>query len=125
MLEGFDPNSIADERARQCIIQLLNLIEELQMENRELRAEVQRLGDEINRLKREQGRPVTKPNKAAPAGSESANAARRTAYHIVAHKLAVATYQMWRHGMAYDERWLFGPYSIYLYFDPDAVCPAK
>ena len=73
MLEGFDPNSIADERARQWIIQSLNLIEELQLENRELRAEVQRLYDEIHRLNGAQGRPVLQPNNAAPAGSEGAN----------------------------------------------------
>jgi transposase len=35
-------------------------------------------------------------------------AARRIAYNIVAHKLAVAAYQVWRQGVAYDEPLLFG-----------------
>lgn len=35
-------------------------------------------------------------------------AARRIAYNIVAHKLAVAAYQIWRQGTVYEERLLFG-----------------
>jgi transposase len=35
-------------------------------------------------------------------------AARRIAYNIVAHKLAIGAYQIWRHGAVYDERLLFG-----------------
>ena len=54
MLEGFDPNAIHDvEGARQAIVQLLNLVEALASDNRELRDENQRLRDEINRLKEE------------------------------------------------------------------------
>ena len=34
--------------------------------------------------------------------------ARRIAYNIVAHKLAVGAYQIWRHGRVYDEQLLFG-----------------
>jgi hypothetical protein len=64
MLEDFDLNSIQDiEGARQAILKLLNLIEELAGENRKLREENQQLHDEINRLKGEQGKPEIKPNK--------------------------------------------------------------
>jgi hypothetical protein len=64
MLEGFDPNTIQDiEGARQAIVQLLNLVEGLASDNRELRDENQRLRDEINRLKGEQGKPKIKPNR--------------------------------------------------------------
>ena len=66
MLEGFDPNTIQDvEGARQAIIQLLNLVEALASDNRELREENQRVRDEINRLKGEQGKPQIKPNRPA------------------------------------------------------------
>jgi hypothetical protein len=65
MLSGFNPNEIEDlEGARQAIMALLNLVEEMQQENQELRAEVQRQRDEINRLKGEQGKPDIKANKA-------------------------------------------------------------
>ena len=64
MLDQFDPNAIQDiEGARQAIIYLLNMIEELASENRELREENQRLRDENNRLKGEQGKPKVKPSK--------------------------------------------------------------
>ena len=63
MLEDFDLNSIQDpQQARECIVRLLNLIENLQADNRELREQVQRLRDENNRLKGEPGRPTIKPN---------------------------------------------------------------
>jgi cell division protein FtsB len=66
MLEDFDVNRIQDiEGARQAIVRLLNLVEELAAENRKLREEVQRLRDEINRLKGEQGKPKIKPSKKA------------------------------------------------------------
>jgi hypothetical protein len=64
MFIGFDPNQIQEDNARQAIIWLLNLVEELKSENESLRAEVQRLRDENNRLKGEQGQPEVKPNKA-------------------------------------------------------------
>jgi hypothetical protein len=49
---------------------LLNLVEELKSENRELREQVKRLQDEIHRLKGEQGRPDIKPNKPKGEGGE-------------------------------------------------------
>jgi hypothetical protein len=66
MLEGLDLSAIQDENARQCIIMLLNLIEELKQENRQLREENQRLRDENNRLKGEQGKPKIKPSTPKP-----------------------------------------------------------
>lgn len=70
MLEEFDLNRIEDiAGAREAIVRLLNLVEELAGENRKLREENQQQRDEINRLKGEQGQPKIKPNKkpAAPA----------------------------------------------------------
>ena len=64
MLEKFDLDQIQDiESARQAIVMLLNLVENIKLENRELQEQVQRLRDEINRLKGEQGKPKIKPNK--------------------------------------------------------------
>jgi regulator of replication initiation timing len=64
MLEHFDPNDIQDlESARQAIIHILNLVEELASENQALREENQRLRDENNRLKGEQGKPQVKASK--------------------------------------------------------------
>lgn len=64
MLENFDPNAIQDlDGARQAIVHLLNLIEDLTTDLREAQAEIQRLRDENNRLKGEQGKPDIKPNK--------------------------------------------------------------
>jgi len=64
MLENFDPNDIQDlESARQAIIHILNLVEDLMAEIHALREENQRLRDENNRLKGEQGKPSIKPSK--------------------------------------------------------------
>jgi len=83
MLDSFDPNDIQDiDGARQAIIYLLNLIEDLVAENRALREEIQRLRDENNRLKGEQGKPKVKPSKKAPSahseGDHSSESERRT-----------------------------------------------
>lgn len=68
VLADFDLNSIQDiEGARQAILRLLNVVEELAGENRKLREETQQLRDENNRLKGEQGQPTVKPN-TRPAG---------------------------------------------------------
>lgn len=77
-LPVIDLEQITDAGARHAIRGLLNLVEELVTENRTLRAEVQRLRDENNRLKGEQGRPTitanTKP--AAAAGDHSSERER-------------------------------------------------
>jgi hypothetical protein len=77
MFTGFDPNQIEDDNARQAIIQLLNLVEELKSENEVLREEVQRLRDENNRLQGEQGQPEVKPNKAKQNQDHSSEKERR------------------------------------------------
>ena len=64
MLEDLDLNNIQDiQQARECIVMLLNLVESLKSDNRELREQVQCLRDEINRLKGEQGKPNIRPRK--------------------------------------------------------------
>jgi hypothetical protein len=59
------------EGARQAIIHLLNLVEELVFETHELRQENQRLRDENNRLKGEQGKPQIKASKKPSTTSTS------------------------------------------------------
>jgi len=66
MLEEFDPKSIEDEGLRQIFIGLINLVENLQAKLAEKDEEIQRLRDEVNRLKGEQGKPKIKANKQAP-----------------------------------------------------------
>jgi hypothetical protein len=67
MLENLDLASIADERARELIQRLLNLLEGVMADLRAAQAENQRLRDEINRLKGEQGVPVISPNTPQPS----------------------------------------------------------
>lgn len=67
MGESFDPNTIQDEAVRQVFIALMNLVENLSTKVQEQAEEIQRLRDENNRLKGEQGKPGIKPNKPAPA----------------------------------------------------------
>ena len=62
MLEDLDLSSIADERARKLVQQLLNVLEDVMADLRAAQAENQRLRDELNRLKGEQGAPAIKAN---------------------------------------------------------------
>jgi regulator of replication initiation timing len=58
MLTGFNPELIQDlEGARQAIVALLNLVDDMKSDNQALREEVQRLRVENNRLTGEQGMP--------------------------------------------------------------------
>src|SRR2546429_193030 len=66
MLEDLDLSSIADERARKLVQQLLNVLEDVMADLRAAQAENQRLRDELNRLKGEQGAPAVKPNTPQP-----------------------------------------------------------
>jgi hypothetical protein len=61
MLDHLDLSSITDERTRTLIVRLLNLVEDLSADLRDAQAEIQRLRDENNRLKGEQGKPDIKP----------------------------------------------------------------
>ena len=70
MLEDLDLNSIADDRARELVRQLLNLLEDVMADLRVAQAENQRLRDEINRLKGEQGRPTIKSNQPQPPSTD-------------------------------------------------------
>jgi hypothetical protein len=55
-------DNIQDEQTKATIKYLFNLIEDLSKSNREKDEEIQRLRDENNRLKGEQGKPSIKPN---------------------------------------------------------------
>jgi len=57
-----DLSGIEDEKARAIIGQLLNSVEALSVDLREAQAEIQRLRDEIRRLKGEHGQPKVKGN---------------------------------------------------------------
>src|SRR5215210_7901677 len=61
MLDDLDLSQITDERTRTLVVRLLNLIDDLSSDLRDAQAEIQRLRDENNRLKGEQGKPNIKP----------------------------------------------------------------
>ncbi len=63
LLQTINPKEIADQQMRQTVELLLNLIEQLNSKVIELEAETQKLRDENNRLKGEQGKPDIKANK--------------------------------------------------------------
>jgi predicted RNase H-like nuclease (RuvC/YqgF family) len=62
-LETVDLSGIPDEGAREAIVRLTNLVEQLASENRGLREKVQRLQDELNRLKGQSPRPRSQGGK--------------------------------------------------------------
>jgi hypothetical protein len=68
-LNPVDLSNIQDENARELIVRLMNLIEAVSTDLRDARAEIQRLRDENNRLKGEQGKPNIKGNKPKPPRS--------------------------------------------------------
>ena len=79
MLEDLDLHSIADEQARELVSRLLNLLEDVRADLRAAQAEIQRLRNEINRLKGEQGQPTIKPNTPQPPPKDlSSEQERRT-----------------------------------------------
>ena len=77
MLDDLDLNAILEEKARELIRRLLNLIEQLTGDLRDARAEIQRLRDEVNRLKGEQGKPSIKGNTPKPPSDHSSEAERK------------------------------------------------
>ena len=77
MLEGFDLNHIEDENARELIVRLLNLTEQLAASLKDAQEENQRLRDEINRMKGEQGKPNIKGNtQKSPSANHSSERER-------------------------------------------------
>jgi hypothetical protein len=62
MLEDLDLTSIADDRTRELVRRLLNLLEDVRADLRAAQAEIQHLRNEMHRLKGEQGQPTIKPN---------------------------------------------------------------
>jgi hypothetical protein len=62
-LEGFDPNTIEDEKVRQIVSWLMNVVEKQQTKIEEQAEEIQHLRDEVNRLKGEQGKPKIRGKK--------------------------------------------------------------
>jgi len=77
MFENLDLESIQDEKARELIRQLLNLVEQLSTDLRDARVEMQRLRDEVNRLKGEQGKPNIKGNLNSTVSQHSSEKERR------------------------------------------------
>jgi len=77
MLEDLDLSSIADERARQLVQQLLNVLEDVMADLRAAQAENQRLRDELNRLKGEQGAPAIKANTPQPPSKDHSSEQER------------------------------------------------
>jgi hypothetical protein len=78
MFEDIELNAIQEENARELVKRLLNMVEQQSREIRELRVENQRLRDEVNRLKGEQGKPDIKGNKvSSPKADHSSETERR------------------------------------------------
>ena len=62
MFDAIDLSRIQDENARELIMRLLNLVEKQAADLCDAQIEIQRLRDEVNRLKGEQGQPKIKGN---------------------------------------------------------------
>jgi hypothetical protein len=75
MIEDFDPKNIEDEGLRQVFLYLMNVVETQQAKLAEQAEEIQRLRDEISRLKGEQGKPKITANK--PTTDHSSEKERR------------------------------------------------
>jgi hypothetical protein len=77
MLDKPDLNAIQDENARELIGQLMNLVEKVSADLRDAQVENQRLRDEVNRLKGEQGKPKIKGNTPKPPPTNHSSEAER------------------------------------------------
>jgi len=88
MVEDFDPTTIEDERLRQVFISLMNLVEHLSVKVAQQAEEIQRLRDENNRLKGEQGKPKILPNTKANTALSSEKERRASKPHHKANKHA-------------------------------------
>src|SRR5437763_577575 len=77
MLDDLDLRGLPDQRTHDLVLGLLNLIETVTADLRVAQAEIQRLRDENNRLKGEQGKPDAKPNaRPKPPADHSSEAER-------------------------------------------------
>jgi hypothetical protein len=70
-------DDIEDEKIKSTILYLFNLIEELSKSNREKDEEIQRLRDENNRLKGEDGKPSIKPDVKPDKNSDTSSEKER------------------------------------------------
>ena len=77
MFDDLDLTKITGEHTREHVATLLNLIETLGADLRAAQAEIQRLRDEVNRLKGEQGKPSVKPGTKPTATDHSSEQQRR------------------------------------------------
>src|SRR3954463_9031006 len=77
MLDHIDPEAIADPALRALLLELLNVLDRQARQIAELTTENQRLRDEVNRLKGEQGRPSIRPPASARPATLSSEAERR------------------------------------------------
>lgn len=77
MLADLDLSGISDDRARALLVRLLNLLEDQAADLRTAQDQIQRLRDEIKRLKGEQAKPEIKPNTTPPATDHSSERERR------------------------------------------------
>jgi len=77
MLEDLDLHSIVDEQARELVRRLLNVLEDVMADLRAAQAANQRLRDEINRLKGEQGRPKVQSNTPQPPHTDHSSEQER------------------------------------------------
>ncbi len=63
ILNSLDVESVEDEQLRPILVILLNHVEQLESKVKAQETEIQRLTDELNRIKGEQGKPEVKPNR--------------------------------------------------------------
>jgi len=100
VLNDLDINNIRNlDDSLDYIRKLLNLVETLSQENRELKRQIQELRDENNRLKGEQGKPKVKPSKKNPGQYSSEKERKkpkneRSAAKRTASKPTIAEYAM-------------------------------
>src|SRR5262249_18771207 len=81
ILEGFDPNTIEDEKLRRIVLWLMNVVEKQQTQLQEQAEEIQRLRDENNRLKGEQVKPKIRARKVPTDVSSEKERRERKMHH--------------------------------------------
>src|SRR6266851_1229177 len=77
MLDDLDLDRITDARTRELVQQLLNMLEDVMADLRLAQEENQRLRDEINRLKGEQGAPTILANQSPPTQQDHSSERER------------------------------------------------